>query len=1241
MADLLARFRLVDEMSAALDRMAQSGQEMSDRLEQAGRAAGSAFDNISGAADSASSRIDDVSDHLDGTEEIFQRCEQAARGLSTAIGEAADTQTELSAAMDRASQTAEELADNEKVSAEVKERLAEAGQEAETALNELTEAQERAQQAMDEYDRVLTSGTDNLEELEQAAQNAADAAADLEAANERATRATQELADATDEAADEAENGSERGQSAAEQLSNALVSAGIAAMLKEMAAAFLEASNAAAEFQVGVMKISTIADTTSVSLSTIQGDIMSLSMETGDSVNELSEAVYSAISASVDTADAVSFTGTATKLAAGGFTSSATAVDVLTTALNAYGLEANKAENIADMLITTQNLGKTTVDELAASVGKVIPLASAYGVEMDNLSAAYAELTKGGIATAEAGTYLKSMLNELGDSGSTVSSILKEQTGSSFGQLMEQGYSLGDVMAVLGESVNGDAGAFNELWSSSEAGIGALSLYNAGAAQFNTTLDAMQNSVGATAAAYDIMNNTTADAAEDLSNAAANLQISIGQQINPLIDKLYAGGTNILNFITEFTQEHPIVTKAIAAIGIGLGVAAAAMIAVTFATTTAIPAIVSFGVALNTALGPIGWVAIGITALVAAGAALVAMFQEDMDETEGMTAATRAQYYELQDLNDEYERACEQYGETSEEASRLKYQVDDLSAAFEANRQTVEEFTAEVDALCESVHSISEDFDTAMSSIQAQEVGSLALIQKYEDLANKADKTAAEEQALAAVTKQLSSQYPDLADKLNTATGSTEDYVEALKKACEQEAEEQRQQQAQQTYIEALQKRAELTDELAKAQENVNLEQERMDNMSGWEHFWTGGEWDDLEAYQAALEELNAAMAENDAVIAEIEQSWNDLAEAEADTAAQEAEIARQTEEVNSAINNTIEEINKLTEAYNAAYEAAFESVSGQYALWDEADKVVATSVGNINTNLQGQIEYWDNYNANLESLRERTADIEGLQGVIASFADGSTESVNAIAGMASASDEDLAKMVESYQALQQAQEETAASIADMKTDFSNQMDELQANLEKDIEEMDLGAEASAAGKSTIQGFIDGAEDLLPQVEAAYSRIGQAAANALSKSTPTVSAPAVTVPGHASGTTDAENAFIAGEDGPELILGAVHSTVFPTAETDRIINAVSDSYDNRTTNYYLTDAGGNGAGGADTEQTKHISLEIGGGAPIQIEGGSGIGEEQVVELLIANIRPVLMNALRTEIFEEGDRSHEY
>ena len=116
---------------------------------------------------------------------------------------------------------------------------------------------------------------------------------------------------------------------------------------------------------------------------------------------------------------------TAGNLAKAGFTSTTTAVDVLTTAMNAYGKSAGSADQIANKLVRTQNLGKTTVDELASAMGKVIPTASSMGVNINNLTSGYVSLTKQGIATAEATTYMNSMFNELGDSGTTLGGVIK------------------------------------------------------------------------------------------------------------------------------------------------------------------------------------------------------------------------------------------------------------------------------------------------------------------------------------------------------------------------------------------------------------------------------------------------------------------------------------------------------------------------------------------------------------------------------------------------------------------------------------------------------------------------------------------------------------------------------------------------------------------------------------------------------------------------------------------------
>lgn len=324
--------------------------------------------------------------------------------------------------------------------------------------------------------------------------------------------------------------------------------AGIAAI-----AITTKAVSAASEFEDSFAKVNTLlADGTD--LNKYKDNIVALSNETGVATDELCESIYSAISAGVDQSKAIDFTANALKLAEGGFTDAATAVDVMTTAVNAYGLSADDASQVSDYLISTQNMGKTTVDELASSLGKVIPVASAYGVSMDDLSTNMAVMTKNGIATAEATTYTKAMLNELGDSGSNVGKILQEKTGKTFAELKKSGKSLGDIIDVLGDSVDGDKSAFNGLWSSSEAGVGALSLLSTGADEYNGMLSQMQESAGATETAYDKMHNTFSTKMEQIKTVAGNALIEVGQTMMPFASKLLDWVINNIPMIQEIIQ---------------------------------------------------------------------------------------------------------------------------------------------------------------------------------------------------------------------------------------------------------------------------------------------------------------------------------------------------------------------------------------------------------------------------------------------------------------------------------------------------------------------------------------------------------------------------------------------------------------------------------------------------------------------------------------------------------------
>lgn len=346
-------------------------------------------------------------------------------------------------------------------------------------------------------------------------------------------------------------SGKSLGSALVRTLTKVVAAAGIGKMLQS-------AFTGGTAFESAMAKVGTIADTAKVPLESLSSQVLQVSGDMHIGANEIAEAAYQAISAGQDTGNAVAFAGQASMLATAGFTSTTSAVDILTTALNAYGKGADEAGHVSDVLLTTQNLGKTSVDELAGSMGRVIPLAAAYNVSMENLSSGLAIMTANGIATAEASTYTKSMLNELGDTGSTVGKILQQQTGKSFAELNADGKSLGDVLQVLYDSVGGNATKFAGLWSSVEAGTGALSLASSGADKFNGVLQQMQADSGATQTAYDTMTDTMAYKLDGVKTNAQNLGTALFDAVSGRLGEGVALAGGYLQTLSESVQQNGI-----------------------------------------------------------------------------------------------------------------------------------------------------------------------------------------------------------------------------------------------------------------------------------------------------------------------------------------------------------------------------------------------------------------------------------------------------------------------------------------------------------------------------------------------------------------------------------------------------------------------------------------------------------------------------------------------------------
>ena len=707
--------------------------------------------------------------------------------------------------------------------------------------------------------------------------------------------------------------GTEKSKVGIEQLAAALAAAGVAKTVKEITDELLACAAAAGSFETAMAKVATLAGPEN--LESMKAQLVGLSNETGVAVGSLAEAAYQAMSAGVDAADAVVFVSTATKTSVAGFTDSATAVDVLTTALNAYKLEGSEAGRVASMLVKTQDEGKTSVGELAQNMGRIIPVAAAYNVSLGNLTTAYALLTKNGTNTNIATTNLSAMLTELSKSGSRVADVLQQQTGKSFAELMESGQTLGGIMGILSDSVDGDATAFSNLWSSTTAGQAALSLLNSGAEEFNRTLAVMENSSGAVEQNFQTMADTTEFAQQRMANAAENLRIAIGDQLNPALENLYAAGADAFTWATDFVEENPWVVAAITGVTVALGALTVGTAALAAANAPAVITAIKGALDLLSA-NPVILVT---AALVGLGAA-VGVWVSSVGDAE---SSTHAFTKSLQESKAAYDDLMASMGEEQADAAALADALDGLLAVEGKSAAQKAAIKGLVDDLNEAVPGLSLVYDEEKDSLEGLTAAELA-------------------EALAMA--QAQEKYEAQADRLK------ELYVEQA---------------------EIAQRLGEAKDGLAEAETRCAGDVEQAASSYGA----MAGQQQSAEAATAGLrgtvDALTAAQADNAAQIAELEAATAAYAETQGAAAQGHGEMA-------AAVEVLRDQMAALQQSYVEAKEKAVESLERQMGLFNEMDGKAKTSVEELIKTLSDQAQYMDDYAANIQKAMEMGVD-EGL----------------------------------------------------------------------------------------------------------------------------------------------------------------------------------------------------------------------------------------------------------------------
>jgi TP901 family phage tail tape measure protein len=304
-------------------------------------------------------------------------------------------------------------------------------------------------------------------------------------------------------------------------------------------------------------------------ISTIAGDAVDVNKEFRDSLIDTAarfgtdaqsqaKSFYSIISAGItDASTAQETLVAANQLAIGGLAGVEESIDILTSAINVFGAENLSAGQASDILFSTVRSGKTTVSELASSLGQVLPSAKALGFSFEEASSSVAALTTKGIATAQATTKLNALFTSLVNvQGKLKGSSDEVRKAFDLNTLSSRG--LANVITDIQEATGGSQTELLKYLGSTESLTAFNNLAADSANGLKSALDGI--TAGAAEEAADKIKNTLGFQLEQLQNNFGNLILKFSSEgEGPLIDIIKGINSLLLDLIENFdTKVQPV-----------------------------------------------------------------------------------------------------------------------------------------------------------------------------------------------------------------------------------------------------------------------------------------------------------------------------------------------------------------------------------------------------------------------------------------------------------------------------------------------------------------------------------------------------------------------------------------------------------------------------------------------------------------------------------------------------------
>lgn len=299
----------------------------------------------------------------------------------------------------------------------------------------------------------------------------------------------------------------------------------------------------ATKFETQMRNVNSISHLSEGTLKSLSAQVIDLSKNVPQSAETLASGLYDIASSGYQGADGLTILKAAATAASAGLTDTATASQAIVSVINAYGMSAKDAGYVSDVLFQTVNLGVVSFEQLAGSIGDVIPMASQAGVTVDQVGSAIATMTLSGLSGAESATRLQRTIQAL----ITPTDALQQQIeswGYSNGQAAIKALGLHGVMVKIGQATHGDVAALKAFFPDIRSASGAMALLANNGANYNRVAGEIENKTkvaGATQRAFsEQMKSLSAQFKLFLNNVNA-AAITVGTVLLPVLKDALSG----------------------------------------------------------------------------------------------------------------------------------------------------------------------------------------------------------------------------------------------------------------------------------------------------------------------------------------------------------------------------------------------------------------------------------------------------------------------------------------------------------------------------------------------------------------------------------------------------------------------------------------------------------------------------------------------------------------------------